>query len=154
MADGYERFQGAAIYLGVAAIAHLAWESLQLPLYTIWKSGTLGEIAFAVIHCTVGDMMIAASTLIAAIVVGHSWSWPRGDWKRVAVLTIAFGLSYTACSEWFNVYVRHAWAYSSAMPMVRIGGIELGLSPLMQWIIVPIVALARVRLGRLHEAAR
>lgn len=154
MAELNERFQGAGIYVGVAAIAHLSWETLQLPLYTIWKNGTLGEIAFAVIHCTVGDLMIAASTLIAAIVVGRSRSWPRGDWKRVTVLTIVFGLSYTAYSEWFNVYVRHAWAYSSAMPMVRIGGIELGLSPLLQWLIVPIVTLASVRLGMLRETPR
>jgi hypothetical protein len=33
------------------------------------------------------------------------------------------------------------------MPMVRFGDIELGLSPLLQWLIVPIVALASVRLG-------
>ena len=152
MADWNERFQAAGIYLGVAAIAHLAWETLQLPLYAIWLRGRLGEITFAVIHCTVGDIMIAANSLVAAIAVGCFWSWPRRDWKPVAVLTIAFGLSYTAYSEWFNVYVRHAWAYSASMPIVRIGGIELGLSPLLQWLIVPIVALASVRLGMPRDA--
>ena len=145
MLDSNQRFWAASIYLGVAAFAHLAWETLQLPLYTLWTSAARWEIAFAVIHCTAGDIMIATSTLIAAIVVGRCWSWPRRDWKQVAVLTIIFGLCYTAYSEWFNVYVRHAWAYSASMPMVRIGGIELGLSPLLQWLIVPIIALASVR---------
>jgi hypothetical protein len=65
---------------------------------------------------------------------------------------MVFGLSYTAYSEWFNVYVRNAWAYSDAMPTVRIGSIELGLSPLLQWVIVPIVALCSVRLG-MHRLA-
>lgn len=153
MVDWNERFWAAGIYLGVAAIAHLAWETLQLPLYTIWSSAAGWEIAFAVIHCSVGDIMIAASSLTAAILVGRFWSWPRGDWKQVAVLTIIFGLSYTAYSEWFNVYVRHAWAYSASMPIVRIGGIELGLSPLLQWLIVPIVALASVRLGMPRDVA-
>ncbi|MFN0217386.1 MAG: hypothetical protein ACKVP4_01085 [Hyphomicrobium sp.] len=152
MADWNERFRAAVIYLGVAAIAHLAWETLQLPLYTIWSSAARWEIAFAVIHCTVGDIMIASSALIAAILVGRFWSWPCRDWKRVAVLTIIFGLSYTAYSEWFNVYVRYAWAYSASMPVVRIGGIELGLSPLLQWLIVPSVALASVRLGMPRDA--
>jgi hypothetical protein len=109
MVEWNERFRVAGIYLGVSAFAHLAWETLQLPLYTLWTSAPRWEIVFAVGHCTVGDLMIAASSLIAAILVGRIWSWPRGDWKQVAVLTIIFGLSYTAYSEWFNVYVGHAW---------------------------------------------
>ncbi len=152
MVDWNERFRAAVIYLGVAAIAHLAWETLQLPLYTIWSSAAWWEIAFAVIHCTVGDIMIASSALTAVILVGRFWSWPRSDWKQVAGLTIIFGLSYTAYSEWFNVYIRHAWAYSASMPIVRIGGVALGLSPLLQWLIVPIVALASVRLSMPHDA--
>jgi hypothetical protein len=38
MAERDERFRAAGIYLGVAAITHLAWETLQLPLYTLWTS--------------------------------------------------------------------------------------------------------------------
>jgi hypothetical protein len=86
MAERDERFRAAGIYLGVAVIAHLAWETLQLPLYTLWTSSPRWEIAFAVVHCTVGDLMIAASALIAAILVKRSWSWPRTDWKQVALL--------------------------------------------------------------------
>jgi len=153
MVEWNERFRVAGIYLGVSAFAHLAWETLQLPLFTLWTGALRWEVVFAVVHCTVGDLMIAASSLIAAILVGRSWSWPRGDWKQVAVLTIIFGLSYTAYSEWFNVYVRNAWAYSASMPTVRIGGIELGVSPLLQWLIVPIVALASVRLAVPSKAA-
>ncbi len=62
-----------------------------------------------------------------------------------------FGLSYTAYSEWFNVYVRKARAYSASMPTLSIGDIKLGLSPLLQWLIVPIVALASVRLGMICD---
>ena len=152
MVNGSERTRAAVIYLGMAAIAHLAWETLQLPLYTIWTSATPWEIVFAIVHCTVGDMIIAASTLMAAILAGRSWSWPRKDWTQVALLTIIFGLAYTAYSEWFNVDVRRAWAYSAYMPIVRIGGIELGLSPLLQWLIVPVVAFASVRRGLVSNA--
>ena len=152
MAERNVRFRAAGIYLGVAAIAHLAWETLQLPLYTLWTSAPRWEIVFAVVHCTGGDFMIAASALIAAILVGRFWSWPRKGWKQVALLTIIFGLSYTAYSEWFNVYVRNAWTYSASMPTVRIREIELGLSPLLQWLIVPIVALASARFSMSLDA--
>jgi hypothetical protein len=106
MVDWNQRCRATGIYLRLSAIAHL--ETLQLPPYTIWTSGTLWEIAFAVVHCTVGDIMIAA------ILAGRYWPWPRSDWKQAAALTTIFGVSYTAYSEWFNVYLRHAWAYSSA----------------------------------------
>ena len=152
MMNWSERTRAAGIYLGVAAMAHLAWETLQLPLYTIWTSGTRREIAFAVVHCTAGDVIIATGALLAAILVGRSWSWPRQQWKQVALLTIIFGLAYTAYGEWFNVDVRRAWAYSAYMPIVRIGGNELGLSPLLQWLIVPVVAFASVRRGLVRNA--
>lgn len=146
-----ERARTLGIYLGVAAIGHLGWEILQLPLYTIWTSASLREIAFAVVHCTVGDIMIATGALGAAILACRAWSWPRG-FKEVAVLTIVFGLAYTAYSEWFNVEVRRAWAYSADMPIVHIGAIKLGLSPLLQWLVVPIAAFASVRRGMRGDA--
>ena len=148
-----ERTKAAGIYLGLAAIAHLSWETLQLPLYTIWTSGTPGEIAFAVFHCTAGDVLIATGALIAAIIACRAWYWPRRG-TAVAVLTIVFGLAYTAYSEWFNVEVRSAWAYSADMPIVHIGAIKLGLSPLLQWLIVPIVCFAGIRRGMIGKALR
>jgi hypothetical protein len=40
-------------YFVFSAIAHLIWEFAHMPLYTIWLTGTLGEIIFAAVHCTV-----------------------------------------------------------------------------------------------------
>ncbi len=45
------------VYLGVVALADLAWEAAHLPLYTIWRTGTPGEKAFAVVHCTGSDLL-------------------------------------------------------------------------------------------------
>jgi hypothetical protein len=46
-------------YICFIALANFAWEMLYLPLYTIWATGTLGEQAFAVAHCTSGEILIA-----------------------------------------------------------------------------------------------
>jgi len=35
-------------YLGVSIVANLVWEMLQLPLYTVWATGTRKQQAFAV----------------------------------------------------------------------------------------------------------
>ena len=52
----------AALYLIIAATGNLVWEALQVPLYTIWWTGTRREIFVAVTHCTGGDALIGTVT--------------------------------------------------------------------------------------------
>ena len=129
--------RGLRTYLGVILAGNLLWESLHLPLYTIWRTGSLREQVFAVLHCTFGDLLIAVSTLTLALVIVGNGLWPVRHARRVAALTILFGVSYTIYSEWLNVVVRAAWAYSDLMPVISIGKITVGMSPLLQWILVP-----------------
>ncbi len=132
-------------YLLFSLLGHAAWEVLQLPLYSIWTTGTLGEQAFAVAHCTVGDVMIAAASLFAAWLISSRLVWPQVAFGRVAATAIVLGVCYTVFSEWLNVAIRGAWSYSSPMPIVQIGTFSIGLSPLMQWMIVPAIAFLVVR---------
>jgi len=136
---------GLRVYLGVILVGNLAWESLHLPLYTIWTAGTLREQAFAAGHCTLGDLLIAVSSLTLALLLVGDHRWPRERFWPTAILTIGFGLLYTVFSEWLNVVARAAWAYSDWMPIVSIAGLEVGLSPLLQWIVVPGAAFAVMR---------
>ena len=66
-------------YLGVSIVANLVWEILQLPLYTLWATGTRKQQAFAVVHCTVGDAMIAGLSLLVALALFARTTWPS-DW--------------------------------------------------------------------------
>src|SRR5207253_1773377 len=132
-------------YLGVMLVGNLAWEILQLPLYTIWTTGSVREKAFAIGHCTLGDLVIAVSALMLALILAGDHTWPQGRFWPTAILAILFGAGYTVFSEWLNVVVRASWAYSEWMPVMRLFGQEIGLSPLLQWIIVPAVAFACVR---------
>ena len=47
----------------LAGAGHLLWETAQLPLYTIWWTGTLHQILFALIHCSAGDLLITSAVL-------------------------------------------------------------------------------------------
>jgi len=131
------------IYVGVTAAANFAWEVLQLPLYTIWSTGTLKHQAFAVIHCTGGDVLIAVAALTIALISVGTSNWPAQGHVRVLVVTLALGLGYTIFSEWFHVVVRSAWAYSRLMPVMPI--LNIGLSPFLQWILIPAVSLTVAR---------
>lgn len=126
-------------YLGVSIGAHLLWEVLQLPLYTLWTRGTRQELVFAVLHCAVGDVMIAGLALLMALALFARTIWPSAGVVRVYAASLAFGVVYTIYSEWLNTSVRGSWAYSELMPVVPVVG--TGLTPLMQWFVVPTLAL-------------
>ncbi len=136
---------GLRVYLGVVFVGSLLWEVLHLPLYTIWTAGTLREQAFAAGHCTLGDIVIAACALMLALLLVAAPGWPRDRFWPVTILTVAFGFAYTVFSEWQNVVVRAAWTYSDLMPVVSVAGSKIGLSPLLQWIVVPGAAFAVMR---------
>ena len=125
-------------YLGVSIVANLVWEILQLPLYTLWATGTRREQAFAVLHCTIGDAMIAGLSLLAALALFARAAWPRAGVARVYAGSLAFGVVYTIFSEWLNTSVRGSWTYSDLMPVLPVTG--TGLAPLLQWFAVPTLA--------------
>ena len=130
---------GLRRYLAVTAIANLFWETAHLPLYTVWSDGTPRDRLIAVVHCTGGDILIALSAWTFAVLLAGRPGWPAEATWRVAVLTVAAGLGYTVFSEWLNTAVRQSWAYSEMMPVLPFIG--TGLSPMLQWLVIPLLAL-------------
>src|SRR3546814_20556698 len=86
-------------YLAVIAVGNLAWEFAQLPLYTIWHGGTPREIAFAALHCTGGDVLIAGAALLGALLVAGTGEWPHDRFATVAVLAMLGGNGRAACRD-------------------------------------------------------
>lgn len=126
-------------YVPLLAALNLVWEVLQLPLYTIWRDATAGEIAYAVAHCTAGDVGIGSGALLVALAVVRPGPPPTWSVARIGGLTTALAVAYTMYSEWLNTSVRQAWAYSELMPVLPVTG--TGLSPLAQWLVIPTLAL-------------
>ena len=126
-----------ALWTAVAGGLNLVWEIFQLPLYTIYYEADLQAIAYAIAHCTLGDALIALSSYLLAAVVTRSWDWPADRAAPGTAVAVVAGLAYTALSEWLNVSVRGSWAYSPDMPQL----FGLGLSPLLQWLVLPVFGL-------------
>ncbi len=131
------------VYFVFVLPANLAWEIAHLPLYTIWAEGTPGEIAFAVVHCTGGDLLISLASLSLALLLAGEAGWPARGFSRVMALTLVFGVGYTIFSEWLNIVVRKSWEYSELMPVVPV--IDAGLSPVAQWLVIPAAGLVLAR---------
>jgi len=137
-------------YLTVAAIANLGWEIVQLPLYTIWKAATPRELADAIVHCTTGDVLLLTAALSMSLLLVGERGWPVRGYVRAALLATLLGIAHTIFSEWYNIEIRRSWAYVPAMPLLPLIG--TGLSPLLQWVVIPpaVFILVKPRAGALR----
>ena len=125
-------------YMAVIVLLNLIWEFAHMPLYTIWEEGTTKEILFAAVHCTGGDALIGLTAIMLAVFLFGGARWPNERIRTVLFAAIAIGVGYTIFSEWLNIVVRQAWAYRNIMPVVPV--LNVGLSPLLQWIVIPVLA--------------
>ena len=85
-------------YISLAAIGHFIWEAGQLPLYTLWWTGTPRAIVIALIHCTGGDLLITVTSLTAALVLAWRLRWRPFGWRMIFT-AIILGAAYTVFSE-------------------------------------------------------
>ena len=138
-------FRSMRLYLGLFAAGNLAWEIIQLPLYTLWRAGTVWQLMFAVVHCTLGDLLVGLNTLSLALMIFGYRGWPQDRFCRVAGRALVLGFCYTIFSEWLNVVVRASWAYSEQMPIISLFNLKIGLTPMLQWIVVPTAAFLLMR---------
>jgi len=131
----------------LALVLHLIWEIGQLPFYTLWEEANAWRIALYVTHCVAGDVIIATLSYLAVALAWRQADWPRQRPWTGGTTLVALGLGYTVFSEWYNVYRAGAWAYAEIMPRI----LGIGLTPLLQWVVVPIIMLVliqRSRIGR------
>jgi len=140
-------------YAAYLSLSNLIWETAQLPLYTLWDQD-INTIVFSIFHCTGGDVLIGMFSLGIAYGLFRLTGCPLGLAVRqrgIAFCAVLFGLGYTVFSEWLNVYVRKSWAYSDLMPLINMGDFGIGLSPIVQWLVLPtafFIWKGRVRFNR------
>jgi hypothetical protein len=84
-------------YLLIAVTPNFVWETAQLPLYTIWQTGSAGELAFVILHCTGGDLLILAASLMLALLLISDANWPRFGYRWVVLATVGEMMSH--CSN-------------------------------------------------------
>ncbi|MGP1667654.1 MAG: hypothetical protein ACTS5I_17495 [Rhodanobacter sp.] len=127
------------LWLGLALVFNLVWELAQLGFYNL--PAMHSSVAYAVVHCTLGDGIITAVAYLIVVGLTRARPWPyTKPWWGMAVMLI-LTVGYTAFSEWRNVYLLHSWAYAASMPLIA----GIGASPLLQWIVVPVAILITVR---------
>ena len=130
-----------------ALLVNFPWEMLQAPLFAGHAEAPHLIVLLSCLQATVGD---AAIMLVAHRIA----SWFAGDRRWLLTPTAAdlarfsaTGIVVTAGIEWLATrgWWVQAWAYSALMPVVP--GLGVGLAPLVQWFVLPALA---VWLARRH----
>ena len=131
----------ALLWLVLAFVLNLLWEIAQARLYAIWTEAAPLGVAWALLHCSIGDAMIALTMFALAGIALRRADWPVSrPWSGGAIVVMG-SMAYTVWSEWHNVYRAGNWAYAASMPLI----FGIGLSPLLQWLLLPPLLVAAHR---------
>jgi hypothetical protein len=87
------------------------------------------------LSATVGDVGIALVAFWATALVAGSRQWLLRPSAYDLTVFILAGLIATVALEYYHTNISLRWSYSELMPLVPPLG--TGLSPLLQWIVVP-----------------
>jgi hypothetical protein len=131
----------AGLWSALAFVLNLMWEIAQVRLYTIWTAADGMSVAWALFHCSLGDVAITLAMFALAGRVLRCADWPASRPWTGGVIVVIGAMAFTVWSEWYNVYRAGNWGYTASMPMI----FGMGLSPLLQWLILPPVLVVAYR---------
>lgn len=128
-----------------ALLLNFAWEILQAPLFVGMADMPHAQATKACLQATVGDavIMLLAHGVVAVAAGSRRWIMAAKGWQLT--LFVAIGVSITAAIEWLATrgYWIANWNYLPTMPLVP--GAGIGLAPLLQWVVLPLLTVWFVR---------
>ncbi|NCN52963.1 hypothetical protein GW950_00690 [Candidatus Wolfebacteria bacterium] len=123
----------------ISLLLNFAWEVTQMPLFEEMGSGIRSDFnEFLKIHWNVSfrdTLMILTAYLLIGTVL-RNWNWV----KKFNNGWVAFWLFlplWQGLVEYFSVYHLSRFEYAESMPLI----FGIGLSPLLQMLILPTVAV-------------
>ena len=128
-----------------ALLLNFPWEILQAPLYGGMAEASHAQAIQACLRATLGDVALMLFAYVAVAVCARSRHWILDPRRWQLGSFVAIGVSVTAAIEWLatrGLWVT-GWAYLPAMPLVP--GTGIGLVPLVQWLVLPLLTVWFVR---------
>ena len=120
-------------------LLHFVWEFLQVPTYAGMAEMAHWQGIKLCTSATIGDVGFALTAFWTASLVARTRHW-MGNQVAIPILVfLGVGIALTVGFEFYYTQVTLRWTYSDLMPLVPPFG--TGLSPLLQWIVIPPVVL-------------
>jgi len=118
------------------------WEVVQTYFYTM-KDMPFNTMLYGWIHCTFGDVILTMVSFWIVSLISRSRRWLLHLSPPNFIAFIMIGVIATIISERANVHIFKSWAYNELMPLIP--WIKVGLTPFLQWVVIPPVAILLVR---------
>ncbi len=117
-----------------AFLFNLAWEVMHSPLYKTVTDMSVQEYIPRILRASLGDIVMILIIFIFISIINKSITWKLN--KNNVTLSIISGIIIAIAFELFAQYTNR-FAYNSAMPIIPI--IKVGLTPVLQMIITPLL---------------
>lgn len=132
-------------------IYHFVWEFLQVPTYAGMADLRHWEGVKICTEATVGDVGFALTAFWVASAVARTRHWIQAPSAGSVLAFLAVGIGLTIGFEYYYVEISNRWTYSEIMP--RVPPFGTGLSPLVQWVVIPVLVIVTVgRIGLRSES--
>ena len=120
---------------------NFVWEMLQAPLFEDMLTIPRWTATRMCAQASIGDALITLVAYGSIAIIASSRTWIVDLRVRQVVGYLVVGLVATVALELLNVYVLGRWSYAPRMPLVW----GIGLAPIAQWLIVPLIILEAAR---------
>ncbi len=118
-----------------ALLLNLPWEFLQAPLYVGMPTMPHWQAVQACTQAALGDVLIALTAYWAVAGWRRRRDWLRDYGTKECLGFVLVGVGLTVALEWHATLGSQRWEYVPLMPSLPWLG--TGLSPLLQWLILP-----------------
>ncbi len=128
-----------------AFLLNYPWEFLQVPLFAGMADAPHWEAIQRCARATLGDIVIMLIAYWFVAVIARSRHWITAPTAAHLTIFVAVGVTISALIEWLALrgLWLGGWEYSPLMPVIP--GIGVGLSPLAQWVVLPLLTTWFVR---------
>jgi len=131
-------------------LLNFVWELAQIPFFLDMaeKSHLIGVLICAL--ATVGDVLISYTGYGLGVLWAKDAQWILSKNRSATVVYLSCGIVLTILFEYVATGPLQLWEYSPIMPVVPVLG--TGLTPLLQWLTLPmpILWLARRQIRGAH----
>jgi hypothetical protein len=118
-----------------AFLLNLPWELAQVPLFAGMPTERHWTAILVCGRATLGDVGIALGAFWAVALAAGGRGWVVAPTRGRVASFVAVGVLITIVMERLATRPLGRWAYADAMPVVPL--LDVGLSPLLQWIVLP-----------------
>ncbi|MCC5971656.1 MAG: hypothetical protein JJU15_17060 [Pararhodobacter sp.] len=116
-------------------ILHFVWEFAQVPTYAGMAEMAHWEAIKLCMSATFGDVGFALTAFWTASLAVRSRDWILRPTRVPVAVFVAVGILLTVGFEYYYTNISLRWTYSDLMPLVP--PFDTGLSPLLQWLVIP-----------------